>query len=56
MKVGSFVVECFVFVLLLQVGLRLKSNLRTDFYYDMEYCVDYSTFRCLVIGKQVKAL
>ncbi|CAJ2636066.1 unnamed protein product [Trifolium pratense] len=28
-----------------KVGLKLTSILPSDFYYDMEYCVDYSTFR-----------
>ncbi|KAK7360619.1 hypothetical protein VNO77_02626 [Canavalia gladiata] len=27
-----------------RVGLKLASVLPSDFYYDMEYCVDYSTF------------
>ncbi|KAL5172715.1 DNA (cytosine-5)-methyltransferase CMT2 [Glycine soja] len=28
-----------------RVGLKLASISSSDFYYDMEYCVDYSTFR-----------
>jgi DNA (cytosine-5)-methyltransferase 1 len=34
----------------LQVGLKLTSILPSDFYYDMEYCVDYSTFRKIPTG------
>ncbi|KAF3950783.1 hypothetical protein CMV_023507 [Castanea mollissima] len=39
-----------------KVGLRSNSIPRIDFYYDMEYCVDYSTFRSLVIDNSVKSL
>nr|XP_023922750.1 DNA (cytosine-5)-methyltransferase CMT2-like [Quercus suber] len=38
-----------------KVGLRSNSIPRIDFYYDMEYCVDYSTFRSLVIDNSVKS-
>ncbi|XP_024173771.1 DNA (cytosine-5)-methyltransferase CMT2 isoform X1 [Rosa chinensis] len=31
-----------------RVGLKVKSIASSDFYYDMEYCIDYSTFRTLV--------
>ncbi|PQQ09602.1 hypothetical protein Pyn_26374 [Prunus yedoensis var. nudiflora] len=31
-----------------RVGLKGNSILSSDFYYDMEYCVDYSTFRSLI--------
>lgn len=41
---------------LLQVGVKLNSVSPSDFYYDMEYCVDYSTFRSLVMGKQFQVL
>ncbi|KAJ0959742.1 hypothetical protein J5N97_000577 [Dioscorea zingiberensis] len=33
------------------VGLKVKSIASPDFYYDMEYCIDYSTFRTLVTGE-----
>ncbi|BBH02766.1 chromomethylase 2 [Prunus dulcis] len=33
-----------------RVGLKGNSILSSDFYYDMEYCVDYSTFRSLITG------
>ncbi|KAH7514814.1 hypothetical protein FEM48_Zijuj11G0130500 [Ziziphus jujuba var. spinosa] len=32
-----------------RVGVKLNSISPSDFYYDMEYCVDYSTFRSLVM-------
>ncbi|XP_030947462.1 DNA (cytosine-5)-methyltransferase CMT2-like [Quercus lobata] len=38
-----------------KVGLRSNSIPRIDFYYDMEYCVDYTTFRSLVIDNSVKS-
>ncbi|KEH20304.1 DNA (cytosine-5)-methyltransferase [Medicago truncatula] len=37
-----------------KVGLKLASNLPSDFYYDMEYCVDYSTFRKIPTDDAVK--
>ncbi|XP_012573783.1 DNA (cytosine-5)-methyltransferase CMT2 isoform X2 [Cicer arietinum] len=36
-----------------KVGLKLNSVLPSDFYYDMEYCVDYSTFRKIPTGNAV---
>ncbi|XP_009343271.1 DNA (cytosine-5)-methyltransferase CMT2-like [Pyrus x bretschneideri] len=33
-----------------KVGLKVNSISRSDFYYDMEYCVDYSTFRSFISG------
>lgn len=36
-----------------QVGLKGNSILSSDFYYDMEYCVDYSTFRSLITGEWI---
>ncbi|RDY09025.1 DNA (cytosine-5)-methyltransferase CMT2, partial [Mucuna pruriens] len=33
-----------------RVGLKLASISPSDFYYDMEYCVDYSTFRNIPTG------
>lgn len=35
---------------LFQVGLKVNSISPSDFYYDMEYCVDYSTFRSFISG------
>ncbi|KAK2354541.1 putative DNA (cytosine-5)-methyltransferase CMT1 [Trifolium repens] len=37
-----------------KVGLKLTSILPSDFYYDMEYCVDYSTFRKIPTDNDVK--
>ncbi|XP_028783969.1 DNA (cytosine-5)-methyltransferase CMT2 [Neltuma alba] len=37
-----------------RVGLKLTSVLPFDFYYDMEYCVDYSTFRSLSTDSDAK--
>ncbi|XP_062146124.1 DNA (cytosine-5)-methyltransferase CMT2-like isoform X3 [Alnus glutinosa] len=37
------------------VGLRLSSIPSPDFFCDMEYCVDYSTFRSLVTDTSVKS-
>ncbi|XP_059441430.1 DNA (cytosine-5)-methyltransferase CMT2 isoform X2 [Corylus avellana] len=38
-----------------RVGLRLNSIPPSDFFCDMEYCVDYSTFRSLVTDNSVKS-
>ncbi|XP_062073414.1 DNA (cytosine-5)-methyltransferase CMT2 [Humulus lupulus] len=37
-----------------RVGLKISSIAPSDFYYDMEYCVDYSTFRSIEIDNSVK--
>ncbi|GAU25020.1 hypothetical protein TSUD_154940, partial [Trifolium subterraneum] len=37
-----------------KVGLKLTSILPSDFYYDMEYCVDYSTFRKIPTDNAIK--
>ncbi|ONI05789.1 hypothetical protein PRUPE_5G024100 [Prunus persica] len=37
-----------------RVGLKGNSILSSDFYYDMEYCVDYSTFRSLITDNSLK--
>ncbi|KAJ7953371.1 Cytosine-specific methyltransferase [Quillaja saponaria] len=37
-----------------RVGLKLNSIPPSNFYYDMEYCVDYSTFRSLETDKSTK--
>ncbi|CAL9028724.1 unnamed protein product [Prunus brigantina] len=37
-----------------RVGLKRNSILSSDFYYDMEYCVDYSTFRSLITDNSLK--
>ncbi|KAF7809440.1 DNA (cytosine-5)-methyltransferase CMT2 isoform X2 [Senna tora] len=37
------------------VGIKLTSILPSDFYYDMEYCVDYSTFRSIPTDSHVKS-
>lgn len=34
-------------------GFQLKADQSTDFYYDMEYCVEYSTFRNLLTDNSV---
>lgn len=34
-----------------QIGLKSNSIPSSDFYFDMEYCVEYSTFRTLLTGK-----
>ncbi|XP_062146125.1 DNA (cytosine-5)-methyltransferase CMT2-like isoform X4 [Alnus glutinosa] len=39
----------------IKVGLRLSSIPSPDFFCDMEYCVDYSTFRSLVTDTSVKS-
>ncbi|KAK7386807.1 hypothetical protein VNO78_27143 [Psophocarpus tetragonolobus] len=39
-----------------RVGQKLASISPSDFYYDMEYCVDYSTFRNLPIDNHVKTI
>lgn len=41
----------FIFCNLLQLGLKLNSIPQSDYYFDMEYCVEYSTFRTLPSGK-----
>nr|ABN06165.1 hypothetical protein MtrDRAFT_AC151521g41v2 [Medicago truncatula] len=33
-----------------EVGLKLTSILPSDIYYDMEYCIDYSTLRKIPKG------
>ncbi|XP_035542186.1 DNA (cytosine-5)-methyltransferase CMT2-like isoform X2 [Juglans regia] len=38
-----------------RVGRILNFILPSDFYFDMEYCVDYSTFRSLVIDNSVRS-
>lgn len=38
----------------LQVGLKLASISPSDLYYDMEYCVDYSTFRNIQTGVSLR--
>ncbi|ONI05793.1 hypothetical protein PRUPE_5G024100 [Prunus persica] len=38
----------------IKVGLKGNSILSSDFYYDMEYCVDYSTFRSLITDNSLK--
>ncbi|THG09371.1 hypothetical protein TEA_013787 [Camellia sinensis var. sinensis] len=37
------------------LGLQLNSFPRSDFYYDMEYCVEYSTFRTLLTDYSVES-
>ncbi|KAF4401783.1 hypothetical protein G4B88_000831 [Cannabis sativa] len=37
-----------------RIGLKMSSIAPSDFYYDMEYCVDYSTFRSIEIDNSVK--
>ncbi|KAK4261514.1 hypothetical protein QN277_004501 [Acacia crassicarpa] len=37
-----------------RIGLKLTSILPSDFYYNMEYCVDYSTFRTISTDSDVK--
>ncbi|KAM1024158.1 hypothetical protein ACFX2I_037349 [Malus domestica] len=38
-----------------KVGLKVNSISPSDFYYDMEYCVDYSTFRFFISDNSVKS-
>nr|XP_011465070.1 PREDICTED: DNA (cytosine-5)-methyltransferase CMT2 isoform X1 [Fragaria vesca subsp. vesca] len=38
-----------------RVGLKVKSILSSDFYYDMEYCIDYSTFRTMVPDNSLRS-
>ncbi|XP_011028081.1 PREDICTED: DNA (cytosine-5)-methyltransferase CMT2 isoform X2 [Populus euphratica] len=37
-----------------RVDLKFHSTLASDFYFDMEYCVDYSTFRTLLTDCSLK--
>ncbi|KAG5524386.1 hypothetical protein RHGRI_031145 [Rhododendron griersonianum] len=37
------------------LGLQPNSIQPSDFYYDMEYCVEYSTFRTLLTGKAISS-
>ncbi|PON41822.1 C-5 cytosine methyltransferase [Parasponia andersonii] len=38
-----------------RVGLKISSISPADFYYDMEYCVDYSTFRSIEIDNSARS-
>ncbi|KAF3447847.1 hypothetical protein FNV43_RR08553 [Rhamnella rubrinervis] len=40
---------------LAKVGSKMNSVSPSDYYYDMEYCVDYSTFRSLATDNSIKS-
>lgn len=55
LELGISYFFCFSSFCALQLGLQPNSIQPSDFYYDMEYCVEYSTFRTLLTGKTISS-
>lgn len=53
LELGISYFFCFSSFCALQLRLQPNSIQPSDFYYDMEYCVEYSTFRTLLTGKTI---